>query len=189
MLWALSKDFGSSGLRIGILYTQNETLLTALSNLNIFSGVSNPMQMLLSTLLTDDAFVDSFLQESRKRLDFSYNTCTQKFREVGISYVPAEAGLFVYCDFSSILPEISTFENEQIFSNLLNNIARVVLAPGECQRDKKPGMFRLCYSWVSHEVLCIALERITRLVLKLRELGWANRNLLQCDEIINITCE
>lgn len=40
MLWALSKDFGSSGFRIGTIYSQNTQFMDALSNLSIFSGVS-----------------------------------------------------------------------------------------------------------------------------------------------------
>lgn len=40
MLWALSKDFGSSGFRVGTIYSQNEKFMEALSNLSIFSGVS-----------------------------------------------------------------------------------------------------------------------------------------------------
>lgn len=187
MVWALSKDFGSSGLRVGVLYTQNKSLLSALGNLNVFSGVSNPMQMITSELLSDVTFVDSFLQKSRDLLQLSYITCTQNLDEMGITYVRADAGLFVYCDFSSALPEITTFEKEKEFSDLLNKVAKVVLAPGECQRDKKPGKFRLCYSWVNIEVLQIALERIRRLVMKTREIGLENRDLIQCEEILTLS--
>lgn len=40
MIWALSKDFGSSGFRVGTIYSQNAQFMNALSNLSIFSGVS-----------------------------------------------------------------------------------------------------------------------------------------------------
>jgi 1-aminocyclopropane-1-carboxylate synthase len=43
LLWGLSKDFGASGFRFGVLYTQNELLLEALGNLNAFAAVSHPM--------------------------------------------------------------------------------------------------------------------------------------------------
>ena len=55
-VWALSKDFGASGFRIGILYTQNELVLRALSNLNIFSCVSHPMQLIMADFLVDDVY-------------------------------------------------------------------------------------------------------------------------------------
>ena len=86
-----------------------------------------------------------------------------------IPFVPAEAGLFVYVDFSSLLPE-RTFNWEAELSKLFFLHARVVMTPGESQRDMNPGWFRICYAWVSPEVLEIAMERLSRLVAKIRRL-------------------
>lgn len=124
-VWALSKDFGASGFRIGVLYSQNDTLLQALANLNIFSCVSHPMQMVMADLLMDDSFIDPFLAESRLKLKRSYNLCTAKLDEMVVSYTPAEGGIFVYCDFSSIFPE-QTFESESKFRTIVEKYARVV---------------------------------------------------------------
>lgn len=46
------------------------------------------------------------------------------------------------------------------------------MTPGYSQRDCKPGMFRLCYSWVSPEVLRIAMERLSYVVLQIRRHRW-----------------
>lgn len=146
MIWAASKDFGCSGLRYGLLYSQNEILLNGFATLSTFTGVSGPMQYLVSELLTDDRFVDTFLDESRDLLVHNYSICTQKLEEMVIPFVPAEAGMFVYVDFSSLLPEKS-FDWEEKLSELMFRI-RVVLTPGECQHDVAPGMFRICYAWV-----------------------------------------
>jgi aspartate/methionine/tyrosine aminotransferase len=170
MVWAISKDFGASGIRYGILYSQNETLMEGLSSLSTFSGVSGPVQYVVSELLTDDNFVDRFLDESRNRLLFSYTICTRKLDEMVLPFIPAEAGMFVYVDFSSLLPQ-KTFEWEAKLSELLFEV-RVVLTPGESQHDTTPGMFRICYAWVSPDVLEIAMERLSRLVAKLRRMDW-----------------
>ena len=98
-LWALSKDFASSGFRVGVLYTQNEALLRTLQNLNIFSGVSHPMQMIVAETLTDNEFVDNFLDRSREELVRAYKICTEKLDEMLVPYVVPEAGMFVYADF------------------------------------------------------------------------------------------
>lgn len=166
-LWGFSKDFGASGFRVGTLYSQNIQLLQALANLNIFSGVSHPIQMIVTELLYDDEFVDNFLQITREKLRASYNLVTTKLDEMVIPFVPAHAGLFVYVDFSSLLPEQS-FEGEAKLAALIQDVARVVLTPGKFQRDSKPGMFRLCYSWVTIEVLEIAMERLSYVVLQIR---------------------
>jgi 1-aminocyclopropane-1-carboxylate synthase len=177
MVWGLSKDFGASGLRVGVLYSQNEIFMKALaaSNIAIFSCVSGPIQYVVSELLTDDAFIDHFLEESRSRLRQSYEICVLKLEEMVVPFVPAEAGLFVYVDFSSLLPQ-KTFEWERKLSQLMFDHARVVLTPGETQQERTPGMFRICYAWVSPGVLEIAMERLSRLIGKVRRMDWSDLN-------------
>jgi 1-aminocyclopropane-1-carboxylate synthase len=170
-LWGFSKDFGASGFRMAILYSQNLRLLQALANLNIFSGVSNPMQLIAAEILSDDEFIDAFLEDARSQLSFSYRLCTSKLEEMVVPYVPAEAGIFVYVDFSSLLPSQS-FEGEDEFATLIQDVARIVLTPGRSQRDCKPGMFRLCYAWVTSDVLQLAMERLSYTVLQIRRHGW-----------------
>jgi len=184
MIWGLSKDFGASGFRVGVLYTQNSVLLESLANLNMFSGVSHPMQMITAEILTDDVFVDTFLEESRERLVKSYNICIKKLEEMVIPYIPAEAGLFVYVDFSAFLPSKSV-EDEEKLTNLMVDYARVLLTPGVSQRDPKPGMYRICYAWVSPEVLEIAMERLSRLVAKMRKMHWDDLNASTLGNVIS----
>lgn len=192
-LWALSKDFASSGFRVGVLYSQNAQLMDALGNLNVFSGVSHPMQLTTARMLSDDEFVDSFLDQSRAKLRTSYELCTSKLTEMGVPYTPARAGMFVYCDFSSLLPlttttdkRLSSFEGERRFAALVQDRARVVMTPGESQRDPTPGMFRICYAWVSIEVLEIGMNRIQRVVNLVQEYGWEEmeKNPSLLDDVI-----
>lgn len=170
---ALSKDFGSSGFRIGILYTQNETCIAAASNINMFSSVSHPMQAITAELLSDDEYVDQFLDESRILLKKSLSIVTSRLEKMGIPYVKAEAAIFLYCDFSSLLPERS-FEGEGEFANLIFQYCRVVMTPGSSQKDLRPGFFRICYAYVTPEVLNIAMTRLETLVKSLKEHGWEN---------------
>jgi len=174
-LWSISKDFGASGLRVGFVYSQNVTFMQGLANLNIFSGVGHPMQMVVSELLTDDDFVDMYLDTSRERLRESYIICAEKLEEMVLPFVPAEAGMFVYVDFSSLLPE-KTMEWEAKLSELLIDHGRLILTPGESQRDRMPGMYRICYAWVSQTVLRIGMERLSRIVAKIRRMDWSDLN-------------
>jgi aspartate/methionine/tyrosine aminotransferase len=174
-IWSISKDFGASGLRVGFVYSQNSTYIQGLANLNIFSGVGHPMQMVVSELLTDDDFVEMYLDTSRERLRESYMICVEKLEEMVLPFVPAEAGMFVYVDFSSLLPE-KTMEWEAKLSELLIDHARLILTPGESQRERMPGMFRICYAWVSQDVLRIGMERLSRIVAKIRRMDWSDLN-------------
>jgi aspartate/methionine/tyrosine aminotransferase len=174
-VWAVSKDFGASGLRVGIVYSQSEVFLRGLATSNIFSCVSQPIQYLVSELWTDDQFLDEFLDESRHRLLISYSICISKLQEMVVPYVPATSGMFVYIDLSALLPN-KTFAAEQQLTDLMYEHARIVLTPGESQRDPRPGMFRICYAWVVPAVLEIAMERLSRLVAKIRKLDWSDLN-------------
>ena len=173
-LWALSKDFVSSGFRIGILYTQNEALLRTLQNLNIFSGVSHPMQLIAAEILSDDGFVDSFLKTSREQLSLACNICGEKLNEMVVPHVIPEAGMFVYANFSSLLPS-QTPEGEERFATLVQDAARVVMTPGQSMRDPRIGWFRICVAYYPDlDVLKVALERLSRLILKIKGMGWEN---------------
>ncbi len=154
-----------------MLYTQNDILNAALGNLNIFSCVPHPIQAVVANLLDDEEFVDSFLDHSREMLKSSYSIVTSALDDLQIPYIPAVSGIFIYCDFSSLLPE-QTFEGEAKFATLVQEGARIVLTPGHSQRDEKPGMFRICYAWVNQEVLRVAMTRLKTLAVDIRSLGW-----------------
>ena len=172
---------------MAILYTQNLRLLQALANLNIFSGVSNPMQLIAAEILTDDEFIDSFLEDARHLLTLSYALCVNKLEEMVVPFIPAEAGCFVYVDFSSLLPSQS-FDGEEKFADLIQDVARIVMTPGRSQRDCKPGMFRVCYAWVGVDILQIAMERLSFIVLQIRRHGWEDL-MIDCwqDEAIKVS--
>lgn len=169
--WGLSKDFGASGWRIGVLYSQNKRLMSALANLNIFSCVSQPMQMIVADILMDHDFIQSFLESSRLLLLKSYKICTRKLDEMVIPYTPAFAGLFIYVDFSSLLPE-PTVKGEREFQKRVQETAKLVMTPGNSLCDNRPGMFRICFACVSTDVLIIAMERLSDLVLMIRRTNW-----------------
>ena len=172
-LWSVSKDFGASGWRFAFLYSQNETLMKAFENLNGFSCVSQPIQMVVSKLLSDEAFVDSYLDQSRGRLLRNYNICTTKLTDLDIPFVNAKAGLFVYADFSSLLPD-RNMEWERKLSTFIVNNAKVLLTPGENQRDHRPGMFRICYAWVGPEELEVGMIRLGRIIKQIQESSLAD---------------
>lgn len=71
-VFGASKDFCGSGLRVGVLYSKNAALNTALGNLGYFASVPAPLQMSLSKLVTDDAWLDSYLAENRRRMLEAY---------------------------------------------------------------------------------------------------------------------
>lgn len=72
-VFGASKDFCGSGLRVGVLYSRNAALNTALGNLGYFASVPAPLQMTLSKLLADEKWLDGCLAENRRRMWEAYS--------------------------------------------------------------------------------------------------------------------
>ena len=67
------------------------------------------------------------------------------------------AGMFLWCDLSSLLDEKSWAAEARLYDQLRTDL-RVVLTPGEAQHAAAPGWFRICYAFVGRDVLDAALE-------------------------------
>ena len=72
IVYGLSKDFCLNGFRIGILYSENSELLSALQSNSFFSYPSNLTQGMLANMLDDDTWVEWFLKENQSRLRHAY---------------------------------------------------------------------------------------------------------------------
>jgi aspartate/methionine/tyrosine aminotransferase len=144
-VWGFAKDFGLSGFRVGVLHTRSAEVRDIAERLGRLSTPSSDTQALLRDLLADTAWTDAFLTESRARLSTAYRRTTEALDAAGIPYLPATAGLFVYLDLRSFLPE-PTFEAERALSDRIFTEARVHLTPGAAFHTPQPGHFRLCFA-------------------------------------------
>lgn len=159
VMWGLSKDFGASGLRLGVLYTQNKQLLSSITNMNTAFQVSNLVQEMAAYVLQDRVFIDSYLYETKLRLKRSYDILRTHLEAMGIMVVtPAGAGIFCFADFRVLLTE-QTFKGEEALFNEMADRG-VILTPGKSCHCQIPGFFRVCFAWVSVKSLLEAIRRI-----------------------------
>lgn len=145
VVWGFAKDFGLSGFKVGVLHTRNPEVRAIAERLGRLATPSSDTQAVLRELLADTAWTDAFLTESRARLGTAYRRTTEALDAAGIPYLPATAGLFVYLDLRSFLPE-PTFEAERALSDRIFTEARVHLTPGAAFHTPLPGHFRLCFA-------------------------------------------
>jgi aspartate/methionine/tyrosine aminotransferase len=163
ILWGLSKDFGASGLRVGVLYSQNKALLSAFSSFQVAFQVSNIVQEMMSHILQDSLFIDAYFAQNRLKLKYSYDILRSNLEPLGIKIItPAGASIFVFVDFRILLKE-HTFEGERILFDLLCAYG-VVITPGESCHCQIPGFFRICFAYVNVTSLLEALRRIKEIV-------------------------
>lgn len=158
-VWAFSKDFASSGLRCGIAVTANASVRDALMELLYFGAVSGDTQHLLTSMLTDVAWLDRYLVTLRQRLTESDATARSILRDHGISTIDGDAGIFLLADLRPFLTT-PTWEAESDLWRALIDEADVNLTPGSACRVAVPGFMRVCHASVSADDLVEGLERV-----------------------------
>lgn len=164
-LWyAMSKDMGASGFRVGVVYSQNQAFIEAFNNLNAPHMVSNHTQWLFQQVLGDHDFMEKYIQHNQKALTESYLVVIRSLRKLKVPYAPARGSLFVWLDLSEFLQDQSQ-EVENAFWMDVYEKTGVLLTPGEGFGHSKRGQFRLVYSCVSKNEIEVAMKRLEEYLL------------------------
>ncbi|MBC8068156.1 MAG: aminotransferase class I/II-fold pyridoxal phosphate-dependent enzyme [Deltaproteobacteria bacterium] len=159
IVWAFSKDFGASGLRCGVLFSENAEVLRAVDQLAYWAACSGHTQHLLAQLVADTDSVDPWIDRMRAGLREACAHVMTRLDALGIPYLPAEAGFFVVCDLRGFLAA-PTWDAEHALWRRLVDEANVNLTPGGACRIVEPGFFRLCYAAVPADAIDVAFDRI-----------------------------
>ena len=163
IVWAFSKDFGASGLRCGVLVSENEALLGAVGMLAYWGAVSGHSQWVLGRMIADEAWVDHYCTELCGRLGDAHGKVSAALAEAGIPVFPAEAAIFVVCDFRKFLTA-PTWEAEEALWRRILEQPNVNITPGAACRIAEPGFMRLCYAAEPIEAVLEGIARIGRLL-------------------------
>ncbi len=159
-LWyALSKDFGISGFRVGLLHSRNESLIKAYDNYNGPHMVSNYTQWLSQEFLRDQDFVENYIEVNQRRLNQSYEIVIETLSFLNVPYLPSRGSLFVWIDLSQFLEEESRKGEESLWLDIYKN-SGVLLTPGFGFGHDQCGFFRVVYTCVQEEELEVAMQRL-----------------------------
>lgn len=163
IVWAFSKDFGASGLRCGVLISENEEIGRAVEGLAYWACVSGDTQHLLGEMISDTAWVDGYVAGMQERLREAYTRTTATLDEHGIGYFPAEGGFFFLCDLRPHLTS-PTWEAEHALWRRILDETNVNLTPGSACRNGEPGFLRLCFAAEPTDRVVEGVGRIGRLL-------------------------
>lgn len=185
LVYALSKDFGLSGLRVGAAYSENLFIRTPLQKLNDFCQISSQTQVTVETMLTaqdnDEYWTDVFLRENRARIRSRCHKLQTCLEQCGIPFLEAESGLFVWMDFTQFLPPLdpaqvdgeeaveSMQERERTLYLELMTEFGLLFTPGLSMRNERPGFFRCVFSAASNDEFALSLDRIRAFVQAKKE--------------------
>ncbi|MEM8893800.1 MAG: aminotransferase class I/II-fold pyridoxal phosphate-dependent enzyme [Bacteroidota bacterium] len=159
-LWyALSKDFGASGLRVGVVYSMNEKFIEGFTNYNAPHMVSNHTQWLFQCVFEDDEFMEHYIATNQRLLTESYAAFSTMLKNNDIPYVPAVGSLFIWADFSRLLSENSQEAEDALWLDIYKQTG-ILLTPGNGFGHSGKGQFRIVYSCFPLDQLKVAINRL-----------------------------
>jgi aspartate/methionine/tyrosine aminotransferase len=95
LVYALSKDFALSGLRVGVAYTENPEILVPMQKLNDLCQISSQTQLLVERMLSatvagsdNKKFVDAYLSSNRNNIQTRCDKLQSCLSDVDIPYTP-----------------------------------------------------------------------------------------------------
>ncbi|KAK9994368.1 hypothetical protein SO802_024071 [Lithocarpus litseifolius] len=159
MVYSLSKDLGLPGFRVGMIYSNDETVVAAATKMSSFGLVSSQTQFLLTNMLSDKKFTNKYIEENRKRLKSRKEMLVSGLSGAGIECLNSNACLFCWVDMRHLLSS-DTFEAEKELSKRILFEVGLNISPGSSCHCSEPGWFRMCFANMSQETLKVAITRI-----------------------------
>lgn len=168
LVYAFSKDFALSGLRVGALYSENPEIRLPLQKLNDLCSISSQTQLLVEGMLTSSSSVNpemkwtkEFLDENHSRLRARGDAWQACLDEIGIPYLKGTAGLFIWMDFSEFLPEGGSDDEREraLYLQLLKEYG-LLFTPGSSMKTERPGFFRCVFTAASDHEFELGMERL-----------------------------
>lgn len=163
VVYSLSKDLGLPGFRVGMIYSNNETLVSAATKMSSFGLISSQTQYLLSGMLSESKFTNNYMEKNRKRLRKRKEMLVSGLQSAGIKCLKSNAGLFCWVDMRHLLSS-QTFEAEkELWKKILFDVG-LNIPPGSSCHCSEPGWFRICFANLSEGTLKVAMKRIKNFV-------------------------
>ena len=171
VIYGMSKDFDSSGFRIGVLVSQhNKDLVTSVTPDSWYSQIASPPDVMCSALLNDSTTLSNFITKNQANLKEAYEFAVDWLKFHTIYHTDSNAGHFTLLNFTFILNDVKKYgpivhftdkttpaQFEGIFLQfLLNN--KVLIAPGTGY-GMPPGWFRFTFS-MRRDYLIVGLKRL-----------------------------
>ncbi|KAL7541439.1 hypothetical protein ACHAXR_011642 [Thalassiosira sp. AJA248-18] len=192
LVYALSKDFALSGLRVGVAYTENEEILLPIQKLNDLCQISSQTQLLVERMVTANAvmenddnksqkkFVDVYLKSNQDNVRDRCDTLQSCLDELKIPYLNADSGLFVWMDFREFLPSLPSDTTEamdsleskeqrerKLYLSLMKEYG-LLFTPGMSMRNERAGFFRCVFTAASGDEFELGLVRLRKFVEEMR---------------------
>ncbi|KZM27355.1 catalytic [Ascochyta rabiei] len=168
VLCGISKDFGANGLRLGaIVSPANPAFIQACRASGLFSAPSSLVENAVVQILSDAAYVKSYIRLNKKRLSAAYTHAITELRKHGIEHVPGvNAAFFVWINLGTLFKiniagSTSQDHDVGITARVRERLMakKVYLVDGDAAGAEQPGWFRLVFTQPA-ELVSEAIGRI-----------------------------
>ncbi|KAJ6480525.1 PLP-dependent transferase [Mycena vitilis] len=161
-----TKDFGASGLKLGLLISpENPELLKLLRPLFYATPISSVSDLLFARVLQDRPFVERFLEDNRAALSKAYEFVAEWLIFHKLEFTRANAAVYVVVDFAPFLARISppdAYPIEKLDLGVAALIREgVFMKPTNLMADPVPTRFRLIFTQ-PRSTMAMALRRVER---------------------------
>ncbi|GFG16496.1 1-aminocyclopropane-1-carboxylate synthase-like protein 1 [Aspergillus udagawae] len=165
-LYSISKDLGSSGLRLGFGITQAHPDLRLSLAISNHSRVSTFTSLVITALLRDPAAIDGILHQNRVALQRSARLISDFLVFHQIPFVPPAAGVYIWarlgCRSFSRLDDEPSWEDEAALNDRFEAVG-VSVGAGQGYCATEPGWFRITFALLEEELM-EGLRRIEQVV-------------------------
>ncbi|ESO92150.1 hypothetical protein LOTGIDRAFT_190920 [Lottia gigantea] len=164
-IYGLSKDFGLSGYRMGILYSRNKRVLKFCRFMGNRALSAGPIDFRSSHLLDDLDWIENvYVPTHQSRLQEVFNKSKSRVEKLGLYVFPAQSCFFLWIYFGKFMRQKSVEEERRIGLLMIKN--KIFLCSGEANFSPAPGWFRLTVT-VDQDELEIGLQRLENVVTEL----------------------
>ena len=165
IVYSLSKDFGIPGFRVGMIYSNNERVVSTATKMSSYGLISSQTQYLLSKLLSGKEFRENYLKENRKRVKERREMMVVGLAQAGISCLKGNAGLFCWVDPRNLLSSNMLTAEMERWKKILHE-AGLNISPGASCHCTEPGWFKICFANMFEETLKVSMERMKAFLRK-----------------------
>ncbi|XP_074300248.1 1-aminocyclopropane-1-carboxylate synthase 9 [Silene latifolia] len=156
---SLSKDLGLPGFRVGAIYSNDPLVVSTATKMSSFGLVSAQTQYLLAGLLSDDKFMDKYINHNKRRLRDRQSMLVSGLKQAGISCLESNSGLYCWVNLSHLLKSNSFEAEMELWKEMVYKV-KLNISPGSSCHCVEPGWFRICFANLSEDVLNLAMQRI-----------------------------
>eukprot|EP00252_Welwitschia_mirabilis_P004948 TRINITY_DN15297_c0_g1_i1.p1 TRINITY_DN15297_c0_g1~~TRINITY_DN15297_c0_g1_i1.p1 ORF type:complete len:541 (+),score=112.52 TRINITY_DN15297_c0_g1_i1:445-2067(+) len=159
IIYGLSKDLSLPGFRVGVLYSYNDKVIEAAKKMTRFCSISSQTQNLLSSMLSDNEFIEKYISENKKRLKQRSNRLLEDLEKAGVRYIRSNAGLYCWVDLTNFMPSFNERGELILWEKLLLE-AKINVTPGSAFHCIEPGWFRFCFATLNDDEMSVAIQQI-----------------------------